>query len=162
MTVEPRGLFVQRGDFAPAQGHRSGLVGCGAVVRAMAGDRAVALAVAGGDIFEPAIGGFSRVVAVEIDEALIVRNAVGVMAGGAGGLLVHDVFAVEGKTLVGEDTVPVVALVAEVVGGGRLSGEIGGDELTLQDGGECGSMGTVGTSRTCVRDRKSTRLNSSH
>src|SRR5690242_12131107 len=52
---------------------------------------------------------------IEIDEMRRVGNPVGIMAGCASGLVVHDVLAVKRETLIGQNTRAAVAFIAERV-----------------------------------------------
>ena len=109
---------------------------CRGMVGAVAAQRAVTAERAGADEFEPAVGGRRHNVAIEVDEAGLLLDAVRIVTGGAGGLLIDDMEPVssilaEGiggfEALVGQDAVAAVAFVAKRVGSNVLRCVIGED-----------------------------------
>ena len=68
------------------------------VLFAVAGEGAVAMLQTGADIFDLSAGGGRHIGGVEIDEMRRVGHAVRIVAGGAGGLVVHNVRLVEPET----------------------------------------------------------------
>ena len=81
----------------------------------MAGERATAAAIAKALIIQLPAGGWRHVARVEVDQMFRGRNAVRIVAGRARRLRRHDVLAVTGKTLVGENAPAIMAFVTERV-----------------------------------------------
>ena len=79
---------------------------------------------AGGGVFDPAAGGWLDVEQIEIDEMRRIGHAMRIVAGGAGGLIVHNVLLVAFETLIGKKTVAAVAFVAEGVSAGIFRGVV--------------------------------------
>ena len=66
----------------------------------MASEGAISTGRARAHVIQPAIGRSLHIIQVEVDQMLVRADAVGIMAGGASGFLVNDVFAVTFETLV--------------------------------------------------------------
>ena len=103
------------------------------VVEPVAGQRAVSAKDSCAVVCDLSVGAGRHVLGIEVDQVLVEGDAVRIMAGGAGGLLVHNVIPVaailtetveRAETLVAQDAVAVVALVAEGVIDGTLTHEI--------------------------------------
>lgn len=99
---------------------------------------------AGGGVVELADGIGGDVVEVEIDQVRHGGDTVGIVTGGAGGLLLDDVEGVVAEAGVAENDGAAVALVTEGVGGGVLGLEIGEDEVAFEQGPENGAVRAVG------------------
>ena len=78
------------------------------------------------------VSGGRHVVQIEIDQPVIGGHTVGVMAGSAGSLVLHDVLPMGLETLIAQDAVATVAFVAERVVGGALPGQVGQYEPPFQ------------------------------
>ena len=111
------------------------------MVEPVAGQCAVSAKGSRAVVCDLSVGAGRHVLGIEVDQVLVNGDAVGIMASGAGGLLVHDVIPMPAvlaetvetaETLVAQDAVAVVALVAEGVIDGALTHEIDRDQLALQ------------------------------
>ena len=74
-----------------------------------------------------------------------------VVAGGAGGLVVDDVFPVKFEALIRKNALATVAFVTQRIARRRLCAEISQDELAFQQGRIRGSMGAVRAASTGAR-----------
>ena len=81
---------------------------------------------------------------IEIDEMRGLLNAMGIVAGRAGRLIGDHVTVVELETLVGEDAVPAVAFVAQVVRHRAFDLEIHCVQIPFKDGSIDGTVRTIG------------------
>jgi hypothetical protein len=108
----------------PGGGAEGWIGGCD-VIKAVAGEGAIAAETPRGLIIDLPIRGGQDVVQVEVDQVRTAGDAVGIVTGGAGGFLIHDVkpvapiliTAVDGmETLISQKAVTAVAFVAERVG----------------------------------------------
>ena len=75
-------------------------------------ERAIAMQRTGAHVLDAPGGRGCDVGDIEIDQMRRLLNAMGIVAGRAGRLVIDDMAAVELETLVGQDAVPAVALVA--------------------------------------------------
>ena len=78
----------------------------------MAHQRAVTVQGSCADVLNLPTDGGRHVSGVEINHVRHIGDAVRIVAGCAGGLVLYDVRAVELETLVGQDAVPAMAFVA--------------------------------------------------
>jgi len=115
------------------------------VVGAVTGERTIAASGARADVLNAAVGGSGHVAGagVEVHQMLSGGDTVGIVAGGAGGLLVHDmkpmaailIEAVGGfETVIGEDAVAAVAFVTERVIGDVLGVIVRENQLAFEQG----------------------------
>lgn len=81
----------------------------------VAGERAIAVKNSGADVLQLPVRRRRHVGRIEIDEMRRIFNAMRIVARRASRLVVHDVRAVEFKTLIGQNTRAVVAFVAQRV-----------------------------------------------
>lgn len=98
------------------------------------------MAVATIDVCDAAIQRFD-VKCVEIDQVLLIHDAVRIVTGGAGGPFVPHMFAVEA---IGHQHALTVALVAKSVGGGAFRLEINADEVSFQERRVAGAVRAAG------------------
>ncbi len=88
--------------------------------RAVATQGAVASSEPGARITHASARGGGYVDGIEVDQSAAARDAMRVVAGGAGGFVFQNVFGMSLETLVREDAFAVMAFIAESVTGGAF------------------------------------------
>jgi len=130
----------------------------------VASQRAGAAGVAGAEVFETAIGGRGDVVTIEIDEVRLLLDAMGIVAGGAGGAGHDDVklmatrlavglrLSARGlEALVAQNAGAVVALVTERVVAGSFGRVIGQQKLAFENRGKGGPVRSISSDAPIFR-----------
>ena len=116
------------------------------MIEAVASQRAIAAGWSRTDVLDgPAGGGRLHIEGIEINEMLGCDDAMGIVAGRASRLLIHDVEAVpavlaqaigRAETLVIQDAFAAVTFIAKRIIAGVLGILIGDQKLSLKDGGK--------------------------
>lgn len=116
------------------------------MVKTVAGQGACAAERAEAGVLDDSGGGRGDVIGIEIDQVRVSGGAMGIVAGSAGCLLVHNMepmsaflpLAVEcAETLIAQDTIAAVALIAKRIIRKALTDVIGRDQLPFQQRRVC-------------------------
>ena len=107
------------------------------------GQRAISVEPAGAEITEASARGRGDVSHIEIDEMRCIGHTVGIVAGRAGDLIVHDVPAVKGKAGITQYAITTMAFITQRIIRRIFGGVIRQNLLAFEDRGKIGSVRAV-------------------